>query len=360
MVSGMLTCADLHRQIQASAETVLEEIATASANIRFQFFAALLRDLGARDPRLVDPANAYRAWRSATSDAEAAERLRVEGCFDFLVRMWSALGERHYSGKEMLVFADWLIASSATAEAIAQLPYAIGNWNGTWRQVARSPARACEKIAAATLARDPENEPALYLFAQDDFLAAIKRKRAPTAPRPIEADVAKIALVVRLFEEDRVHPLQIPSLDPIKVESSEIVRALIHHLETTTAWRARCRLIAALGRARVDLDDVTAALEREITRGDRLDDVAMAAHYGLKNRGTALLAPFVDVCERMIAAMTEAEQSYGHLWPLRAVITLTKFAAGPEHARGAAFLAKLRAELPSMPAWKRERIHHEL
>lgn len=357
---------DFREQIDASAATVAGEIARGETGLRVEFFAAFLLDLGAVSPTLAPAAERFCGWRARTTEDEVARRLEEEGCVAFLRATWRGLGQSHYDGPELALLAAWLIALVRDARSLAALPYEIGNWNGTWRQVGAKAAAACEQIAAASLARDPEEERALYLYAQEDFRAAVNRSRPkgrklsgpPIAPRAASDDLAKIARIVRLYEEDVVHPLDIPSLDTIALRAPEVVRAMLFHLETTSSWRAKLRIIEALGRAEVLLGEVTAALARALEGGDErtIDQVSMAAHYGLRARGVGLLSPLCSLSERMLASMREDVPDYGHLWPLRAVFTLADHATGGALEHATELSSRLAADMATMPAWKRERL----
>ncbi len=351
----MLTQHEFRKQITESAKTTLDAITEDGESPRALFFAAFLVDLGSTEPDLVSAAKRFAMWHAMQDPAAARTRLVNEGCLAFLTNTWSGLGESHYDGPELLVFADWLIALTTTAHEIGELPYAFGNWEPSWRSVGRRAVAACVKLAAEALKRDPENESALYLYAQDDFRARAKVRGAPVSSS-LEAQVAKVKKILAMHQEDVVHPLDVPSLDTIPVAHPAIVDALLEGLEKTP--RARHRIIDALGRATVEIERVVAAFITEIETGDaqRIDDVAMALHYGLRKRGVAALEPLIRAGTKLVAELTPSESDYRHQWALRAALTLRKYARGETRARADAAIRELVVASEAMPRWKRERL----
>jgi hypothetical protein len=91
-----------------------------------------------------------------------------------------------------------------------------------------------------------------------DFLASVNRARPKGAKRsgpPVAKPsvAARLALIARTVSElcAGVPPLDVPSLDPIAVDSPELVQALLNAL-ACPEYRAGLVAIAALGRATVD------------------------------------------------------------------------------------------------------------
>ena len=359
----MLTQAAFRKQIEESARTTSEALAEDASSVRALFFAAFIVALGSRDPELVDASKRFEAWRSREGDVAARTRLSQDGCLTFLVDMWNGLGQSHYDGAELLVFADWLIALTSEAKELAQLPYAFGNWEPTWRQVGRRATLACEKLAAEALGRDPENESALYLYAQEDFIARVNASRrgmpkltgAPVVSSP-GAQLAKIEEILAAHEAGVVHPLSVASLETIPLASPELVLALVCGL--TAKPRAKPWIIAALGRALVDHERVVAALVTELESGDvrTIDEVSMALHYGLKKNGLGALEPLMRAAARLVDELTPGDSDYRHQWALRAVLTLRAHARGAARAKVNAFVEDLIAASERMPAWKRDRL----
>jgi len=358
----MLTQAEFRKQIEASARTTSEALEEDGESVRALFFAAFIVDLGSHEPDLVRAAKRFSDWRAREGDAVARPRLVQEGCLTFLVNTWNGLGESHYEGAELLVFADWLIALTSDAKALAALPYAFGNWEPTWRQVGRRAAKACERLAAEALKRDPENESALYLYAQNDFVARVNQSRprgarltgAPVTST-LRAQIAKVEKILAMHEADVVHPLDVQSLETIPVASPEVVDALVGGLTKTP--RAKHWIIDALGRAQVEHACVVEALVHELETDARtIDDVSMALHYGLKKHGVAALEPLMRAATRLVAELTPDEADYRHQWALRAIVTLRHHALREARARATAYLGDLLAASEHMPAWKRERL----
>lgn len=351
----MLTQAEFRKQISASGKTTLGAIETDGETPRALFFAAFLVDLGAGQPELIAAAKRYAMWHALQEPSAARSRLVSDGCLAFLTSTWNDLGQAHYDGPELVTFAEWILALTTTAVEIGDLPYGFGNWEPSWRSVGKNAIVACVKLAAEALRRDPENESALWLYAQDDFRARAKVRRAPVS-LSLEAQVAKVQKILALHQEDVVHPLDVPSLDTIPVTHPAIVDALLEGLTKTP--RARHRIIDALGRATVEVDRVVAAFVAELETGDarRIDDVAMALHYGLGKRGVAALEPLMLAGTKLVADLTPETSDYRHQWALRAVLTLRKHARGEARRRADATIDELLAAIEAMPQWKRDRL----
>jgi len=358
----MLTPAEFRKQIAASARTTSDALAEDGESVCALFFAAFIVDLGSQQSDLQRAAQRFSAWRAREGEAVARARLVQEGCLTFLLNTWNGLGESHYEGPELLVFAEWLIALTSEAGELAKLPYAFGNWEPTWRQVGRRATQACERLAAAALERDPDCESALYLYAQDDFIARVNSSRpatsklaGPPVSSPLHAQVAKVETILAMHEEGVVHPLRVPSLETIPVASREIVDALVRGL--AKAPHAKHWIIGALGRTRVEHERVVAALVHELETDARtVDDVSMALHYGLKERGVSALEPLMKAATRLVAELTPDEADYRHQWALRTIVTLRKHARGQARARATAYLLDLLAASEQMPPWKRARL----
>lgn len=272
-----------------------------------------------------------------------------------LIERWNEHGQDHHNGADLLDLADQIIAQTTTAEEIAQLPYAFGNWCGSWYQVGRRAAGACDKLAEAALARDPDNEAALWLYAQKDFLDRVGRKRAPIVPPPIAKRIAKIERILELYIEDHVHPLDIPSLETIVIDHPLVLDAMIACFERAPEGRGRHAFIEALGGTLIDHDRVVKVFVRELELGRDVDDIAMAMHYGLRSKAAPALEAFIAVSKRLVAELTAAESDWRHTWALRTTRTLTKHARGARRAGAQAFLTHLRTD-SAMPAWKREKL----
>jgi len=362
-----MTGKEFRAQAEASAATVMAALEADPADARARWLATLYLELGATPtPALVAARRAFVAWRAEVGEAAMAEEARRFGALALLVKLWNGLGESHYDGAELDVFADWLIALAEGAKDLESLPYGVGNWNGSWMQVGKHAAAACEKLAAATLARDPDNESALYLYAQADFLASVNRSRprgkkitGPPVPKPTGAQaVAKIERILRRFVKGD-HPLDIESMDPIAVDSAEVVEALIAGLGCAE-YRGGLKCVHALGRAKVELPRVIEAFTATLSAGDQrfVDEVAMAVHYGLKERGVELLAPLIAASERLIASLRKDNASdYRHRWALTAVLTLARFCRGAAKTLAEEYLRRLLVEVETMPAWKQERLY---
>jgi hypothetical protein len=349
------------KQIAESTRTALEALALSPDDPKPLFMVDLLSRMGAHDPALAQGVARFAKWKHEVGEDAARATLREQGMLEFLRRTWAGLGESHYDGDELMVLADAMIALTTEASELGQLPYAFGNWEPTWRQVGVRAAKACERLAAVTLARDPQNESALWLYAQADFRARTKTKGPPVA-KPTTGDVlAKIERVISMHEGG-MHPLDVPSLETIAEFDAAVVRALIGALDRLADGAGRSDVIEALGRAaasgveRARVIDVFAAM---IAHGDEstVDHVAMAAHYEMKGKAPELLGAFVARATLLVSQLSARDSGdYRHQWALRAVLSVLPHARGEQRAAGVAFVTKLLADAENMPAWKRERL----
>lgn len=355
---------EMQRQVDEAVAQALERLEEEPDSLVALFTAEAFGAMAQAPSEALKQARArFADERRRLGDEKLARALRGAGALTLLTNIWSGLGQSHYYGEEIGILADWILFLADDAGSLGQLPYAIGNWCGSWHEVDRPAADACERLAAAALALDPEEEASLWLYAQDDFLAAVNRGREkaarvfgpPVARKTPAQAVAKIERVLARYEAGD-HPLDIPSLDTIPVDSPEVVSALIAGLECAE-WRGRVRCVNALGRATVDVERAVEALCRVIDQPHLTDPVAMAVHYDLKGRAVAALETLIATSERLIAGLRESDSSdYRHQWPLRAVMSLAPECGGAERERAAEFLRRLLAQLPSFPAWKRERL----
>ena len=297
------------------------------------------------------------------------KRKRIEtdanASFESLVARWNDLGQSHFDGPELDALATQIVGATRDAEKLAQLPYAVGNWNGSWRQVGKHAAAACEKIARAALAIDPSNEAALWLYAQEDFLWSVNRWRkkgerltgAPVPKLSTQKAVAKIERILEMFVRG-THPLSIPSLDTIAVDSPEIVDALIAGIDCKE-WRGGLRCIEALGRAEVELPRVLDVFMDVLAKGDSrfVDQVAMAANYGLKAKGGPLMLPLLRSAESILRDLRRDDSGdYRHQWPLRAAMRMAPHADKEARAQMRSWLERLVHDFPAMEPWKQERL----
>lgn len=349
------------KQIEASVTTARAALARTPNEPRALFMADLIARLGAADTDLRAAAARYAAWRDALGSDGARAVLRDQGMLEFLRRMWQGLAHEHYDGAELLVFADALIELTTEAKELSELPYAVGNWVGSWSQVGRTAARACERLAAAALARDPDDEGALWLYAQPDFRARTRTK-GPPVPRPSLAQaLAKVERIVSMHESGAHHPLEVPSLDTIAVDHPAVVRALANALERLPPHTAgRAGVIEAIARgAEADRERALGVL-RALLAGGAWDaeHASMVIHYEMKGRAPELLDALVACTERLLAKLDRRDEcDYRHQWPLRAVLSVLPHAEGAARAAGIAFVERLLAERASMPEWRRERLH---
>jgi len=217
--------------------------------------------------------------------------------------------------------------------------YAIHNCATSWREVDEETALACDAIAARALEEDPENESALWLYTQEDFLARVGRKRPPIPPPTIAQRIDKIERILSLYVEDRVHPLDIPSLETIVIDHTAVLDAMIDAFRRAPAGRARHAFIEALGGTLVDHERVARLLADELSSENDIDDICMAFHYGLKKRGKCARDRIANLAARLVAEMREGDDDWRHLWPIRAARTL-----------GA------RLVFGDIPDWKRNKI----
>jgi hypothetical protein len=357
---------EFRKQLGGSVQETVAALERNPGDRRAQWFAGFLLTLGADElPALVDARTAFDAWRARVGDAAMATALRDEGVFDFLLHTWTGLGQAHFDGPELALFVDWLVALSRTAAEVAELPYAVGNWSGSWRQVGAHAVTACERLARCALARDPANQAALLLYAQEDFLERVNRARprgekltGPPVPRASVAErVAQVEAILRTYV-DGMHPLEVASLDPIAVDASEVVDALIRGIDCIE-WRGGLACIEALGRATVELPRVVTVLCDLIENAPEqvVDHVATAIHYGLKGKAVAALGPLMLRAGRILDELREDQPGdYRHQWPLRTVLTLAPLARGEERRSAHAFIGGLLATLDTLPGWKRERL----
>jgi hypothetical protein len=213
-------------------------------------------------------------------------------------------------------------------------------------------ARACEKIAAAALSRDPDNEAALWLYTFRDFLKRVGKKGPPIPTPSIELRIAKIERIVALFGENQVH---IPSLETIVIDHPEVLDAMISAFEHAPAGRGRRAFIQALGGTLVDHQRVLDLFVRELEAGRDIDDIAMAMHYGLRAKAVPALGVVMALASRLVDELEEGQDDWRHVWPLQTTVSLARRARGKERASAQAFLRRLRNDA-AIPAWKREKL----
>jgi hypothetical protein len=357
--------AAFRKQIAKRAAEVERALRQVPEDQRTQALAALYLEVGAAStPILTAAQQAYAKRREAQGYEATVEALRRLGTLDALVDLWSSLGQDHYSGPELDVLATWLIDLASSAHALGELPYAVGNWSGSWRQVGTHAVAACERLAAAALARDPACDAALELYAQDDFLASVNRTRAtgaklsgpPVSAPSVAAHPARIAHVVAELRAG-AHPLDVPSLDSVAVDAPEIVDALLAAIDCAE-YRVGLAAIAALGRVTVDAERVVTRFVAILDADDDrfVDHVCMALHYGLGQAGIGALPALVRSVRRVLSGLKEEDHSYRHRWPLMAILSLAPHARGRLRREVASFIAELSAELAQMPAWKQEQL----
>jgi hypothetical protein len=258
-----------------------------------------------------------------------------------LIAQWHSLGP----SDELFDLADQIISESSTADEIAELPYVVGNNFGSWRAVGKRVALACDKIAAAALARDPDNESALWLYEQPDFLARVGRKRPPITPPNAEQRIAKIERILALYVEDVVHPLDIPSLETIALDDVLVLDAMLDAFARAPKGRARHAFIEALGATLIEHERVAHVLAAALEEEGDIDNVCMAFHYGLKRRGVCAVEAVRACALRIIDDLREGDGDWRHMWPVRAAVTLDR-----------SFTAELRRAATAMPAWKQAKI----
>jgi hypothetical protein len=347
------------KQLAQSAQVAAKALEKDPDDRRAQWVAVFLLEQGAdASPQLKKAKTTFDAWRKRVGEEQMVSELRKGGAFKNLSAWWGGWAEEHYEGPELLVYARWLIQLSTTADEVAQRPYAFCNFAAGWDEVGKQAAKACAQLAECALKRDPENNAALMLFADPDFLKRTGRKKAPVPRKSVDREVAKIQDVIRRYAAGE-SGLSIPSLEPIKVDRPEIVEALIAGLDHKKSHGVG-QCIRALGRATVELPRITKILAGVIETGgwSNICDIRIAIQDGNPEIGIALAEPLLKRTEQVIAKMTPKNSEPALISDcLSAFFHVAPQTTGKTRARAKRFLEDLMRSLPEQPKWKRERLH---
>lgn len=349
------------RQAAQSAEQAVQQLAGEPHSVRALFACELFGPLLPRCPATCAKARArYAALRKADPQS-LYKRLRAADVVKFLAALWDGLAQAHYAGPGIARIASALIEVGTDARTLGRLPYAFSSVNCGWPTVPLAAARASEQLAAAALRLDPENQAALRLYADQDFLARINRGRSRKvrcAPVPDVGDAARvrqIRSVIARFEAGH-HPLDIPSLDPITVASAPVVDALTAGLRSRE-WRAAERCALALGRAQCEHARVVAALCAALDDPHLTETISLVLCEQLRSRAAPALPALQRTALRLLRTMKQRDTTdYRALSPLSAVLQLARYCRGARRDAVREFVETLLAQLRRMPAWKRGRL----
>jgi hypothetical protein len=301
---------------------------------------------------------------------DAEGQARVAG---LLASIWRGLLESHYTGPEMLVFADALIAVVPDAHTLSDLAHCAGSFHGSWHSAAKNEVLAAERLARAALAVDSDDDSALWLYSCDDFLSRYNKARpkgtpklrgAPVRDRGPEAWVKRVEDTLTRFDADE-HPTELfMRMEVVPVETSEVVAALVHGLEHTVEWRGKKACAEALGRAAVDHDRARAALVAALRpplpydewnmRGEAVyaeqavssQAAESIAHLG--RHALAALPPLIDAIEAAPAFDVWDSRYYAET-----LLALTKLATGEARERAHRTLERLVARTHDLSAEER-------
>jgi hypothetical protein len=291
---------------------------------------------------------------------------------ELLATLWKGLLESHYTGAEMLAFAEALVATVHDAEALAELAHHACMFHGSWHSAAKVEVLGAERLARAALALDPENDSALWLYSLDEFRSRYNSARpkgmpklrgAPVPRRGTSEWVRRIEDTMARFDRDE-HPLDLfMKMEVVPVDDVEIVTALIHGMTHTKEWRGQKACAQALGRATVDVDRATSALAAVLRPPLAYDEwneggeavyaeqaVSSRAAESLKELGKKAVAALPALLDAIDAA--PAFDVWDNRYHAEALLALTPHAAGATRARAYETLEALAARTRALPKEK--------